>query len=168
MKRRTFITGAFVGTAALALGVNLSTSYVDEDNSENAHRMIFAALIPIFLEGALPDVASHKEQAINRTLNNIADTLKVLPDDQRDELLELLDMLESRFSLLLLTGSLTPLIMRQPKQLVSMLESWRHHFIELLQTAYLGLREVVMASYYASPEHWGRMQYSKPSFLVSD
>jgi hypothetical protein len=49
---------------------------------------------------------------------------------------------------------------------VAMLESWRHHYLALLQTAYLGLRELVMASYYACPEHWGAIGYAKPSFLL--
>ncbi|MBR9727710.1 TAT leader-containing periplasmic protein [Shewanella intestini] len=168
MNRRTFITGAFVSTAALAVGVNLSTSFTRQEHVQSSHRMLFATLIPIFLDGALPDVATHKEQAINRTLNTIEATINVLPQEQREEITLLLNMLESRFSLLLITGSLTPLILRQPFELIDMLESWRQHFITLLNTAYLGLREVIMASYYASPEHWGRLQYVKPTFVVGD
>jgi len=36
----------------------------------------------------------------------------------------------------------------------------------LLQQAYLGLRELLMASYYACPEHWDRLNYNKPKLAL--
>lgn len=89
----------------------------------------------------------------------------MLPDEQQSELFELLDMLENRLGLLLLTSSMTPLLMRSPAELTQMLETWRHSYFALLQTAYLGLRELVMASYYACPEHWSRLHYAKPELF---
>jgi hypothetical protein len=166
MQRRTFLTGAFVGTAALALGVNLYPSKVEAPAEDLYSRLLFSVLVPVFLDGMLPEVAKPREIVINRTLDAISEAIKVLPSEQQQELAELLGQLESRLGLLLLSGSVTPLIMRQPQQLVSMLESWRFHYLQLLQTAYLGLRELVMASYYACPEHWGGIGYAKPSFLL--
>lgn len=166
MQRRTFLTGAFVGTAALALGVNLYPNKVEAPAEDLYSRLLFSVLVPVFLDGMLPEVAKPREIVINRTLDAISEAIKVLPSEQQQELAELLGQLESRLGLLLLSGSVTPLIMRQPQQLISMLESWRFHYLQLLQTAYLGLRELVMASYYASPEHWGGIGYAKPSFLL--
>ncbi|WP_153912291.1 TAT leader-containing periplasmic protein [Shewanella sp. TC10] len=164
MKRRTFLTGAFTGTAALALGVSLYTPEVT-DNPDDTHRLLFGVLIPVFMDGALPDVANYREAFLNRTIIAINKTISVLPTDQKQELEQLLTMLESRFGLLILTSSITPLMLRTPAELNHMLEQWRHHFLEMMQTAYLGLRELIVASYYACPEHWGRLHYSKPTFL---
>ena len=164
MKRRTFLTGAFTGTAALALGVSLYTPEVN-DNPDDTHRLLFSVLIPIFMDGALPEVANYRDAFLNRTIIAINQTISVLPEDQKQELTQLLTMLESRFGLLILTSSITPLVLRSPEQLNEMLEHWRHHFLEMMQTAYIGLRELIITSYYACPEHWGRLHYAKPTFL---
>ncbi|MGX9460772.1 TAT leader-containing periplasmic protein [Shewanella sp. A14] len=166
MKRRTFLTSAFAGTAALALGVNLYTPTMTTSADDVHHRVLFGVLIPVFLDGALPEVPSHREIAINRTLDAISQSIIHLPAEQQQELMELLELLEGRFGLLLLSGSMTPLLMRDPQQLIAMLESWRHHYLDMLITAYNGLRELIMASYYACPEHWGNLRYVKPTFLV--
>ncbi|WP_394130405.1 TAT leader-containing periplasmic protein [Shewanella maritima] len=171
MKRRTLLTGAFVGTAALALGVQLIPSSFEsseQDTEQNSeHRLLFAALIPVLLDGALPQISSHREQAINRTLDAIGATISALPETQQEELEDLLQKMESRFYLLFLSGSMTPVLLKQPDELIDMLESWRNHYTALLQSAYVGLREVIMASYYSCPEHWARMQYAKPNFIVN-
>ena len=61
MKRRTFIMGAFAGTAALALGVNLYSPEfsLPEDSEGKDYRLLFSVLLPVMLDGALPDVAIH-------------------------------------------------------------------------------------------------------------
>ncbi|KZK68118.1 TAT leader-containing periplasmic protein [Shewanella baltica] len=167
MKRRTFLMGAFAGTAALALGVNLYSPEfsLPKDSEGKDYRLLFSVLLPVMLDGALPDVATHKLAAQNRTLDAIKQSISVLPEEQQTELFELLDMLENRLGLLVLTSSMTPLLMRSPAELTEMLETWRHSYFALLQTAYLGLRELVMASYYACPEHWSRLHYAKPELF---
>lgn len=167
MNRRTFLLGAFAGTAAIALGVNLYSPEfsLPDEGEDKDYRLLFGVLLPVMLDGALPDVASHKQAAQNRTLDAIKQSIDVLPDEQHAELFELLDMLENRLGLLLLTSSMTPLLMRSPGELTQMLETWRHSYFSLLQTAYLGLRELVMASYYACPEHWSRLHYAKPELF---
>ena len=110
-------------------------------------------------------VESMRVAAQNRTLDAISQTISYLPQEGQDELEQLLDMLEQRLGLLVLTGSMTPLMMRTPNELISMLEYWRNSFLDLMVTAYQGLRELVMASYYASPENWGQLNYTKPAFF---
>lgn len=167
MERRTFITTALAGTACLALGVNYySASDISVNRQQDSkHRLLFSVLVPVFLDGALPDVAALKRDAINRTLDTIEHTISILPLDTKAEIEQLLEMLEGRLGLLILTGSVTPLMMRNQAELVDMLQSWRSSYLDLMVTAYQGLREIVMASYYASPEHWSRLHYAKPSFL---
>lgn len=167
MERRTFITTALAGTACLALGVNYcSSNYVGVNKElDDKHRLLFSVLVPVFLDGALPDVAALKRDAINRTLDAIEHTISILPQDSFDELEQLLELLEGRLGLLILTGSMTPLMMRKEPELIEMLQGWRTSYMDMMVTAYQGLRELVIASYYSSPEHWSRLHYAKPTFL---
>lgn len=167
MKRRTFLTGAFAGTAVLALGVNLYPSDPITIGSDAQYRVLFSVLIPALLDGALPDVASQRRLAIDTTLDAIQVSISVLPVDQQAELMELLALLESRLGLLILTSSMTPLMMRSSADLTKMLDAWRFHYLDMVQTAYLGLRELILASYYATPAHWGKLGYAKPTFLLN-
>ncbi|UCX05921.1 TAT leader-containing periplasmic protein [Shewanella glacialimarina] len=167
MKRRTFLTGAFAGTAVLALGINLYPSDPIAIGGDSQYRVLFSVLIPVLLDGALPEVASQRKLAIDTTIDAIQASIDVLPTDQQAELSELLALLESRLGLLILTGSMTPLMMRSPVDLTNMLEAWRFHYLDMVQTAYLGLRELILASYYATPAHWGKLGYAKPTFLLN-
>ncbi|QYJ74758.1 MULTISPECIES: TAT leader-containing periplasmic protein [Shewanella] len=163
MNRRKFLLTALGGTAALALGVSLYQPQLDvEDDGDKPHRILFSLLMPVLLEGALPEMAVPREAAVNRTLDAIEATISVLPTSQRDELEQLLDLLENRLGLLLLTGNMTPLLLRSPAELASQLESWRQSGLALLNQAYLGLRELVLASFYSCPEHWTLLNYAKP------
>ncbi|ACA84967.1 MULTISPECIES: twin-arginine translocation signal domain-containing protein [Shewanella] len=167
MERRTFLTTALVGTATLALGLSVySPEHIRVNKAlDSEHRLLFSVLLPVFLEDALPNVETTRVAAQNRTLDAIAETISHLPQEGQAELEQLLDMLEQRLGLLVLTGSMTPLMMRSPDELISMLEYWRNSFIDLMVTAYQGLRELVMASYYACPEHWSRLHYAKPTYF---
>lgn len=164
MNRRTFLATALAGTGVLALGVNLySPSYVGVNkNLDSEHRLLFSLLVPVFLDGALPQIETLRIAAQNRTIDAIVATMTLLPIDSRDELEQLLTLLESRLGLLILTGNMTPLLLRSPNELIEMLEKWRSSYLDMMVTAYQGLRELVMASYYACPEHWGRLNYEKP------
>ncbi|MCF1427919.1 MAG: TAT leader-containing periplasmic protein [Shewanella sp.] len=163
MKRRTFLTGAFAVTTALAVGMVICEPELDSAAPGNGHRELFAVVIPVLLDGALPSMPVPREAAINRTLDAIEQTLSVLPADQQQQLELLLLALESRLGTLVLTGSITPLLMRSTDQLAAMLDGWRDAFLQLQQQAYYGLRELVMVSFYACPEHWPLLHYAKPA-----
>lgn len=167
MKRRTFLATALVGTGALALGVTLyRPPYVQVNKAlDRHHRLLFSLLLPVVLDGALPQTESLRIAAQNRTLDAISDTMALLPTDAQAELEQLLNLLESRLGMLLLTGSMTPLLLRSPAQLIAMLENWRNSYLDMMVTAYQGLRELIMASYYACPEHWSRLHYQKPALF---
>ncbi|WP_372871598.1 TAT leader-containing periplasmic protein [Shewanella sp.] len=163
MNRRTFLLAALGGTAALALGVSLyQPEFALDESYDEEHRLLFSVLLPVLLDGALPEMALPRETAMNRTLDAIAKTVSVLPADQRQELLQLLDSLENRFGLLLLTGSMAPLLLRTPAELNAFIDDWRQSSLALFNSAYLGLRELVLASFYSCPEHWVALNYAKP------
>ncbi|MBE8167205.1 MAG: TAT leader-containing periplasmic protein [Shewanella sp.] len=167
MNRRTFILSSFAVTAGLAVGTTWYNSQWQQSSlqPEMKHYLVLSVILPIFLEGALPEVSNVRQNTILHTIESIHHTLKLLPDESQQKLEQLFDLLESRLGLLLLSGSITPLILRSPSQLISMLEAWRHHYLALMNEAYFGLRELVMSSYYSNPDHWAALNYAKPQLF---
>ncbi len=164
MERRSFLLGGFAATASIAIGTDWYINAFESRDAvtEQKHQLLFQALLPVLLDGALPTDATKRQQQINQTLSNIDATLQVLPEHSRQKLYQLLDILEMKFGLLLLTSNMTSLLKRNPNELVELLTYWREHYLSMMNEAYLGLRELVMSSYYASSEHWDILNYQKP------
>ncbi|GLS83351.1 TAT leader-containing periplasmic protein [Paraferrimonas haliotis] len=164
MRRRTFLTIGIASTAAMAFGVKLySDKAFDDSNYDEHHRVLLAALVPVLLDGILPEVTQPRQRAINRCIDNCLTTISLLPEHQAEQMQELLQSLEAQFGNLLLVGSITPLALQSPAQIQQVLESWRNSFIEMLQQAYLGLRNLIIASYYSDPDVWPTLGYHKPN-----
>lgn len=166
MKRRTFITTGFVSLTAITVGINLSsTRLLDPQQTYMTadHIELFSVLLPVLLNGALPVNKTAQLQSLQKTLNAMGNIIAQLEAQQYQELLRLLDLLNSRLGCLFLTAELTPLVKRTPLELAKMLIFWRTSFMDFHQQAYIGLRELVFSSFYSLPEHWHDISYSKPS-----
>ncbi|MGL4476522.1 MAG: TAT leader-containing periplasmic protein [Shewanella sp.] len=168
MKRRTFLMGAGIATIAAGASVGGYLVLHNRDMDQQQYDLVWLTFMPVILEGALPNMPEPHKMALNRTLDSIHATISVLPLTQQDELASLLWALNNRLSLWLLTGSVTPLIMREPSSLAQVLESWRLASMDVQVQAYLGLKDVILASFYALPEHWARLGYKKPQLLTPD
>lgn len=163
MERRKLLTSTFIGTATLAVGINIWQPWtlpklaLSEDNQS-----LLRVLLPVILDGALPAMPVDKTRAIERTIEAINKTITSLPTSHKEEIQILFESLNNRLGLLLLTGSITPLLLRQPQQLIKLLDSWRDSFVEMQKYAYLGLRDLIITSFYSCPEHWLFLNYQKP------
>ena len=164
MERRTFLLGGFVATASIAVGADWYINAFESDQAltKHKHSLLFQVLIPVFLEGALPTEEPLRQQHIERTVESIHATLGVLPEHSREKLQQLLELLETKFGLVLLTSSMTSMVQRDPIALTELLNQWREHYLSMMNEAYLGLRELIISSYYALPEHWEILDYKKP------
>ncbi|WP_025820838.1 hypothetical protein [Shewanella marina] len=161
MERRRFLVSVLAVSSALAVG-SYHYLQIDDLDDVDGRDLLLACLIPVLLAGALPEVPSHRQQSINRTIIAIKDAIAVLVPAEQQQIEQLLTLLEQRLGLLILTGSATPLLLRQPQQLNQMLNEWRDSYLDLYQQAYLGLKELFMASFYACPEHWAALDYQLP------
>ena len=47
-----------------------------------------------------------------------------------------------------------------------MLVNWRTSFLNLLNTAYEGLKELVFAAFYGNSANWTVMNYNKPNLGI--
>lgn len=169
MDRRTFISSAFVSVAAMALGINFQSRTIlgDSDTQTDLiqpYRHLFTVLLPVFLNGALDQSPTLKQQSLNNTFDAISRQIRYLDDKELQQLLTLLNTLNNRLGALLLTAELTPIIQRNPQQLAEMINNWRDSFLTLHQLAYIGLRELIFSSFYSIPKHWQLIGYTKPDF----
>ena len=164
MERRTFLLGGFVATASIAVGADWYINAFESEQvlTKHKHGLLFQALIPVLLDGALPDEQELRQQHIERTVESIHATMDVLPEHTQQQLHQLLELLETKFGLLLLTSNMTAVLKRNPLELTQLLNYWREHYLSMMNEAYLGLRELIVSSYYALPEHWEILNYKKP------
>ena len=169
LKRRTFISSAFISTAAITIGIDLKPWSLlgnNQDDIIHSHRHLFSVLLPVFLDGILPKTMSFekREHFHNQTLLSMSENTNKLNDKQKSDLSTLLNLLDSRLGSLLLTAEMTHITHRSANELITMLNVWREGFMSLQQMAYFSLRELILASFYSIPEHWSLISYSKPSF----
>ena len=166
MDRRQFILSGIALAAAASLGAGLSIygwrqSLNADDNNRN---LVLSAILPALLYGALPRDASLAAMELERTKAAVNDFLLFLPLRQQQELHQLFNLLANRISQLGLTGHLTQLADLSIQQRLALLDSWRDSYLELLQQAYHGLRELLFGAYYGQPEHWQALAYTAPRF----
>ncbi len=159
MDRRQFLMAGLVGTAAVATGIVLWPVDTPLPGLTDPQARVLRALVLPVLEGAAP--APVLEDQADALVHQVAQTIATLPPGSQAELNRLFELLEHRLGVLALTGSLTPLLARQPEALAEMLNQWRSHFLDTLVIAYQGLKELLQAAWYADPTHWPALDYQK-------
>ncbi|GAA5215414.1 hypothetical protein ACFSJ3_11655 [Corallincola platygyrae] len=171
ISRRTFILSMLGAGVAISFG---SVLYTDRDLVTRHQSKLFdphqetalRAFIPIILDGVISKKAETRQAQVDRIVLQMELALQYLPSFSRDQFLDLLSHLSRRLTRWALAGQWTQLSELSVAQRIEILQSWRHSFISLLQQAYQGLRELVLASWYGSSEHWAPLKYNKPAWVV--
>ena len=166
MDRRKFIlTGISLGAAA-SLGSGLAIwGWQHSLAPDSSNRdLVLSALLPALLYGALPQDATLAAAELDRTKIAISDFLSFLPLRQQQELNQLFNLLANRFSQLGLSGYLSGLAELSIEKRLQLLNQWRDSYLNLLQQAYHGLRELLYGAYYGQSEHWQALGYIAPRF----
>ena len=125
-------------------------------------RAIFAAIIPVLLEGALPrgDAAAPIE-----TLHRVEETIAGLPPAAREELEELCALLDFAPTRCLVAGVWSPWPQASAVSVAAFLERWRGSRFALLRSAYDALHQIVLGAWYAQPRAWPAIGYAGPPSL---
>ncbi|QIZ77844.1 twin-arginine translocation signal domain-containing protein [Ferrimonas lipolytica] len=161
MDRRTFLYGSLAGVAAVTVGISVVPTAAPNSTLTDQQSWIIQALVPVVLAGT--QSPQQLQQLAPRLVEAISQTIQTLPPNTRAQLDELLGLLDNRVALLALTGSTVPLAQRQPQQLTQILNQWRHHFLDTIKLAYVGLKEPIFAAYWGDPSHWSEFNYQAPS-----
>lgn len=125
-------------------------------------RSCFSALANVMLDGSLPTDAATRRVAIERHLQRVQQVVAGLPPHARAELAQLLALLGTRIGRWALMGAGNDWDDLPPTRLVAMLTGMRRSSLAVRQQAYLALRELTMAAYFAEPATWRRLNYDGP------
>ncbi len=128
-------------------------------------RDVLAAIVPVFLAGALPADRTARSERISATVDGVDRAIAGLPPHARADLGDLFTLLAFAPSRGLLTGVWRPWRAASVEQVVAFLQDWRASSWALKQQAYLALHELVFGAFYADPANWTAIGYPGPPRL---
>jgi len=167
MKRRTFLAAGALGVAALAAGgwLRYGLRHAPPGRAlDDDARVIVAALVPAFLDGALPVHAPLRDSAIIETVGAVDAAVLGLPPSAQHELAQLFGLLgfpPARMALGMRTAwSDAPTV-----EVQAALQRWQGSRSLLLRSAYDGLHQLILAAWYANPRAWHDIGYPGPPAL---
>jgi len=129
-----------------------------------ATRDIFAAIIPVMLDGALPS-GTEASAARSDTLQAIEAAIAGLPPASREELGELFSLLDFAPTRSLVAGIWSPWPEASAEAIAAFLDRWRTSRFALLRSGYGSLHQIVLGAWYAQPRAWPAIGYDGPPSL---
>ncbi len=170
MDRRSFLKTGLLTGSMLVTGTSLygcaDLDILDTDLVTDDVSLALGALVPVFFAGVLPDEPQMRKQKIKQVIDGMRIAMKRLPPHTLKELEDLFGLLTNRLTMLAYTGSFSYLNEMPTVQAMKLIEGWRTSYIGLLNTAYEGLKELLVASFYGNPENWTVLNYNKPDLGV--
>lgn len=174
ISRRTFLTTGIAGGIALGFawwwrdrpalvpGTAGADVLATLDRSAPA---IVAAIVPVLLDGALPEGGAARSIAIDETIASVGRAIAGLPPAAQQELGELFALLGFGPARIALTHITAPWREARPAEVAAFLERWRLSGFSLLRTAYDALHQIVLAAWYGNPRSWSAIGYAGPPKL---
>lgn len=168
IERRTLLR---VGAAAAVVlvvaggGIAYWRPGVSKGRLSDSGRRIFLAVGNALLDGSLPAEATAREAALTQWLQRLDDTIAALPKALRDELAQLLALLNTTPGRRWLTGLADDWSAAGVPQIQAALQLMRVAPSQVRQQAYHALHELANASYFAAPSTWRLMGYPGPTDL---
>ena len=101
---------------------------------------------------------------LNEIVRDVDIAISKLPFSTQEEITQLLFLLRIPVSRLLLTGFWSSWDDIQPQNIEKFLSQWRDSKLNLLCTAYHGLHDLILASWYGNPKSWSSIHYPGPPF----
>lgn len=167
--RRTFLFAGLAGTAALVAAGWLRSTRVAPGRpgaalSTDANDVL-AAVIPVFLAGALPAEADAAKRALRETITSVGVAIAGLPPAAQRELAQLFSLLG--FAPARIALARVPSGWREAgaDDVAAFLERWRTSDFLLFRSAYAALHQLVFAAWYGNPQSWAAIGYPGPPRL---
>lgn len=170
ISRRTLLKVGAAGGAALLFARWLYRPTATPSRSESVGalgpdaRTIVAAILPVFLEGALP-IGPESSDVHGETLAGVERAVAGLPPATRQELADLFSLLAFAPTRCLLAGIWSSWPEATPEAVAAFLDRWRNSRFILLRSAYGALHQLVFSAWYAQPRAWPAIDYAGPPSL---
>lgn len=165
--RRSFLRIGVAGAVALAAG---GAVYRLAFAPPAGHRFVLdgpattllTALIPSMLGPVLPTEPAARAAAIHQTVEHVAGAVAGLPLASQKQVQDLFGMLSLAPVRRMLAGVSGGWAQASPDAVAAFLQSWRHHRLQTLQTAYHALHDLIIGAWYAQPANWAAIGYPGP------
>lgn len=175
LTRRQLLGGGIAAGAAVALAgliyelmperAPTDTRYrftmLDEED-----RVVFAAIAPVMLAGALPADAALQRVAVLQVVEGVDIAIAGLPLDVRSQLHQLFGLLRFPLTRMIAAGAWRPWHEAQPQDIAHFLRAWQQSRIGQLRAGYDALHQLVMASWYANSNAWTAIGYTGPPAIA--
>ena len=158
-----------------AVGVTVVGGYLSIDDTEvmpELHSLDLqflsaeqAAILALLMVVVLDHEQLGDIKILKKWLVKIDEALAYLPDNQQRDLLMLLDTLTHKLGRLVLTADISQWQRGDTELINKILNNWRNSSLDLLNTAYVGIKQLIMAVWYGEPENWSDIAYSGPPNL---
>lgn len=165
MQRRTWLKLGLVSATGLALvggGLALRAPAWTPTGLTASGRAVFAAVAGAVLEGSLPEDGEARAAALSGWFQRLNESIAALPPHTQAELAQLLSVLASAPGRWALAGLAADWPDAPVAAVRAALLDMRHSRLALRQQAYLALRELTCAAYFADPATWMALGYSGP------
>ncbi|MES2296048.1 MAG: hypothetical protein V4582_03355 [Pseudomonadota bacterium] len=171
-KRRSFLKVGALGALALAVGGGLyrvvrGPAPLGRFALDGEARAAIDAMVPAMLAGALPAAPQERAAAIAATTQRVHQAILGLPLTAQKEVQDLFALLALGPARRFLAGVPEGWAAATPEQLAAFLQGWRMHRLEMLQTAYHALHDLIIGSWYADPVSWEAIGYPGPLKALS-
>lgn len=179
LNRRQFIQAgvagaALLGAARLAYGP-LKADPEYEVPAEKRFRALdgrsrtaFAAIARVMLAGALPRDEAEYETALHEVVLGCDTVVAGLPGPVRDELEELLSLLNHPLGRRWVAGVTKPWEQASADDVGHFLSRWRYSSFLLLRSGYQALHQIVFAAWYGNPRSWVGIGYAGPPAYMKE
>lgn len=155
-QRRRFLQCGVAGGCLLALAGSLPAA------SEEPGGAMLRAVAAALLDGALPAAEAARARAVDDTVAGVRQAVAGLAPAARAEVAQLFALLDFAPARILLAGVPEPWASAPPARVAAFLERWRGSRFRLLQSAYAGLHDLVLGTWYAQPHAWPAIGYPGP------
>ena len=167
ISRRTFIAVGIVGAFALATagwlkGPHAPPSGLRRRTLDADAEAILGAVVPVLLDGALPEAREARQQMIAETLTSIDIAIAGLPQAAQAELSQLFALLALPPVRLGLARITAPWTSAAPADVRLCLDRFRESSWSLQRAAYDALHQLTFAAWYGNPQTWPAIGYAGP------
>lgn len=145
--------------AALFLGAAGSYRFLSLGDGD---RETLAAIARVLLGEALPAEAASRSAALSRVVRGFDTAVAGLTPSVQAEVAQLLRLLKFPPTRALVAGVWVPWHEADDATISNFLNSWRHHRLLPLRSAYDALHQLVYAAWYGNPASWPALQYPGP------
>lgn len=169
--RRTFLKVGVAGSVLLSLGRWLPAARAADQvaaqklafaNLTSADAAALIRIIPVMLSGALPQDPGRRSAAIGEIVRGVDVTVGYQPPLVRGEIRDLFGLLTRAVLRALIAGIWSSWNNASDQDIHEFLTSWRNSRFDMLRSAYIGLNNLIVGSWYANPKSWPRIGYDGP------